>query len=80
MKDEPFETYIPRTDHGSYQFNWELPPIKNRMYHAEIKERWVQVKDIYNRFICFSSVIDLYIKIHCVAKPLSSSKEHEKTY
>jgi hypothetical protein len=60
--EKPFKTYIPTVDYGSYNFNWDLPALTNRMYRAEIKERWTEIKNKQGRIIEIKAAIDLHIE------------------
>jgi hypothetical protein len=71
--DKPFETYKPPVDYGSYNFNWTLPSLSQRMYTVEIKERWVQPKDKTGKIISCTPYIDLHINAQ-----LSHHKKFEK--
>jgi hypothetical protein len=73
LQEKPFETHKPPVDYGSYNFNWELPSLNQRMYTVEIKERWVQPKDITGKIISCTPYIDLHINAQ-----LSRHKKFEK--
>jgi hypothetical protein len=61
QKDRPFKTFIPNVDYGSYNFNWELPELRDRMYRAEIKERWIESKNSNDYPLPPIPSIDLHI-------------------